>query len=874
MGEVYRATDTNLARQVAIKVLPEAFATDVERLARFDREAKILAALNHPNIAHLYGLERSGGRIALVMELVEGETLADRLTRAALPVDEALAIAQQIAEALEAAHEQSVIHRDLKPANIKLRPDGTVKVLDYGLAKVREPISTAAANVTDAPTITSPAMTSVGIILGTAAYMSPEQARGKPVDKRADIWAFGCVLFEMVTGSRAFEGEDVTETLANVVTKEPDWTRLPKDTPGSIRRLLRRALEKDRRRRLSDAAAARLEIEDAHVEGSQQPSAQVDARLTSRTQLAWAVAGGLLLIGAVSVPLTIVHLRERAQTSQTIRFDVLMPQGATDAGAPPAISPDGKVLVFVARQGGRRQLWLRPLDSTAARVLEGTDDADYPFWSPDSRSIAFFSGGRLRRLNVSGGPPQTILEEPGGGQTLSSARGGTWNQDGVIVFSTAMGPLRRVAAAGGPSIPVTAVDNGEINHRTPSFLPDGRRFVFTVQGAESQSGIYVGSLDTPGHTRLLNTTSSGTFAEPGYLLFLRDGTLMAQRLDIETLGFVGEAFPIAERVGVYNNFSSVFSVSRTGVLAYASGTGGIGSDRQLAWFDRAGKLLERVGSAIPITDVALSPDGKRAAVQWNTANQDIRVVDLVRDSAPSRLTFNPSIEDFPVWSTDGNHILYSSTAGGGQNLYRKLASGAGREEVVLKSAPVKSPTDWSSNFILYEEADPKNREDVWALPLTGDGKPMLVLSGSFSEEQGRLSRDEKWIAYVSDETGTNEVYVQSFPPSGGKWRLSSNGGVTPRWRRDGRELFYLALNRVIMSVDVNASASAFDHGSARPLFEAPVDASNSVATNRYDVSADGQRFLVNASIENADSSAGSSSITLVVNWLANVINKP
>jgi len=874
MGEVYRATDKNLKRQVAIKVLPQAVAADSERLARFQREAEVLASLNHPNIAIIHGLEKSDGVTGLVMELVEGPTLADRIAEGPLSLDDALHVAKQIAEALEAAHERGIIHRDLKPANIKLRPDGAVKVLDFGLAKVTEPTSGMSSSYSLSPTITTPAMTQMGMILGTAAYMSPEQAKGRPADKRTDIWAFACVLFEMLTGQRAFDGEDVTDTLAFVVTREPDWTRLPKDTPVSIRRLIRRALEKDRRRRLSDAADARLEIEDAHVEGAQQPSAQADARVTGRARFAWAVAAGLLLIGAFSVPLTLVHLREPTQTSQTIRFDVLMPQGATDAGAPPAISPDGKILVFVARQGGRRQLWVRPLDSPDARVLEGTDDADYPFWSPDSRSIAFFSGGRLRRLDVSGGPPQTILEEPGGSQTLSTARGGTWNQDGVIVFATAMGPLRRVAAAGGPSTPVTAVDNGEINHRTPSFLPDGRRFVFTVQGGESQSGIYVGSIDTPGHTRLLNTTSSGTFAEPGYLLFLRDGTLMAQRLDIETLGVVGEAFPIAERVGVYNNFSSVFSVSRTGVLAYASGTGGVGSDRQLAWFDRAGKLLERVGSAIPITDVALSPDGQRAAVQWNTANQDIRVVDLVRDSAPSRLTFNPSIEDFPVWSADGNRILYSSTAGGGQNMYWKLASGAGSEEVMLKSAPVKSPTHWSANFILYEEADPKNREDLWALPLTGDRKPMLVLGDSFSEQQGRLSPDEKWIAYVSDETGTNEVYVQSFPPSGGKWQLSSNGGVTPRWRRDGRELFYLALNRVIMSVDLKASASVFDHGSARPLFEAPVDASNSVATNRYDVSADGQRFLVNASIANAGSSAGSSSITLVVNWLANVINKP
>ncbi len=508
MGEVYRATDTHLGRDVAIKVLPEAFAHDAERLARFEREARTLAALNHPNIAAVYGLEKDPA--ALVMELIEGPTLADRIAHGAIPLEEALAIARQIAEALEAAHEHGIIHRDLKPANVKVRSDGTVKVLDFGLAKAMEPAGAGTAIVSQSPTITTPAMTMAGVILGTAAYMSPEQAKGRPADKRSDLWAFGCVLYEMLTGQRAFGGADVTDTLAFVITKEPDWTRLPATTPPSIRRLLRRALEKDRKRRLSDAADARLEIEDDRVDSD----AAHQHRPAKRQRLAWVAAGVFLVIAAVSLPFAVVHVRESVPEERPIRFDVLMPEKVNVVGAPPAISPDGTHLAFAASLGGRTQLWLRRIDSTVVQPLAGTDGADYPFWSPDSRSIAFFAGGKLRKIDASGGPPQTLCDAP-------VSRGGDWNQDGVIVFApTASGPLHRVASSGGTSTPLTMLDvaNGEISHRNPAFLPDGRHFVFMVQAAEDKQGIHVGSLDAPGHSLLLNTASSGAYAAPGYLL--------------------------------------------------------------------------------------------------------------------------------------------------------------------------------------------------------------------------------------------------------------------------------------------------------------------------------------------------------------------
>jgi Tol biopolymer transport system component len=570
-------------------------------------------------------------------------------------------------------------------------------------------------------------------------------------------------------------------------------------------------------------------------------------------------ASVLLVIAAVTMPFAIAHVRENVPEDRTLRFDVPMPEKAITTGTPPVISPDGRHLAFVANQGGRFLLWIRPIDSTIAQPLPGTEGADYPFWSPDSRFIAFFANGSLKKIDASGGPPQTLCPAP-------IPRGGAWSRNDVIVFApAATGPLHRVAASGGMSTPVTELDNQheELNHRDPSFLPDGRHFLFMVQGGDTR-GIQIGSLDAPNHRQLLNTASSGSYAAPGYLLFVRERTLMAQRLDVDTIQLTGEAAPIAENVGTYNAYSSAFSVSDNGVVAYSGGLGGVGSDRQLAWFDRTGKQVERIGAPVAINDVMLSPDQKRAAVQW--AANDIRVVDLVRGGVPSRLTFNASVEDFPVWSPTGDRVLYTSTAGGGQNVYSRIASGAGSEEVVLQSPSVKRPTDWSSNFILYEEDDSKNQADLWVLPLSGERKPRPYLRTPFAEQQARFSPDGKWVAYVSNDTGQSEVNVQSFPEGGGKWQVSTNGGVTPRWRRDGRELFYLAFDRKIMSVEVKTTGTTFDHATAKPLFEAPVDAVNTAATNRYDVSANGQRFLVNASLENNNPT----SITVVVNWLAGV----
>jgi eukaryotic-like serine/threonine-protein kinase len=872
MGEVYRATDTNLGRQVAIKILPDAFAQDPERVARFEREAKTLASLNHPHIAIIHGLEKSQGTYALVIELIEGEDLSQRIARGPIPIDEALPLAKQIAEALEAAHEQGVIHRDLKPANIKVREDGTVKVLDFGLAKLLGPAEAGPSVPKDvaagfsrpdasvSPTITSPAMmTGVGVLLGTAAYMSPEQAKGRAADKRSDIWAYGCVLYEMLTGRRAFDGDHISETLANVLKAEPDWHALPAQTPEPVRRLLRRCLTKDPKARAADASIARIEIDDLQKDTQVDGAMLNHVRRYGRERLGWIVAGCLLLVAIASLVFAFAQFRQPAPDIQPIRFTISAPENATMSGVPAVISPDGRRLAFVATTAGRSQIWIRSIDVTSARPLPGTENADYPFWSPDSRSIAFFAAGKLRKVDASGGPALTLCDAP-------AARGGAWSRDGVIVFApTVPSALYRVSSSGGTAAPLTELDlaNGEISHRDPMFLPDARHFLFFVQGTEGKQGIYLGSLDSKDRPLLLAGTSSGAYAPPGYLLFVREGTLMAQRFDTENFRLTGEASPVADTVGFYNASTGTFSVSENGVLAHSLGN--TADQRQLAWFDRSGKLIERIGSAAPIFDVALSTDRKRAAVQWG--NNDMWVVDLVRGGIASRLTFDPTVEDWPVWSPDGQ-VLFNSTMGGAGDLYSKASSGAGEEVLVLKSAAPKRPTDWSHDgrFIVYDSDDPKTRADIWVLPLFGEKKPEPILRTPFSEQHGRLSPDGKWIAYISDESGRPEVYVQSFPPSGGKWQVSTNGGFTPRWRGDGRELYYLTLERTIMAVDVNPTEPAFEVQQAKPLFVAPVDVVSAAAGNRFDVTADGQRFLINAPVENTTSA--SLGIVVVINWTA------
>jgi eukaryotic-like serine/threonine-protein kinase len=848
MGDVYQATDSKLGRSVAVKFLPEVFTHDNDRSARFEREARVLASLNHPHIAAIYGIEEANQRKFLVMELVPGDTLAERIKRGPIPVDEALNIAKSICDSLEAAHEKGIVHRDLKPSNVKITPQGNVKVLDFGLAKVRE-AEQPRSSLSNSPTLLSNSIP--GTIMGTAAYMSPEQAKGREVDRRTDIFAFGAVLYEMLTGRAAFEGEDVQDILGAVLKSEPDWTRLPSPTPASIHNLLRLCLEKDLKKRRRDAGDVRIDIEQAQSEtlaaASVLPAA---ARIHNRL---WLGLTGVLLIAIAT--LALMHLGESTTGGPSIRFALLPPAKATLGNTPPAISPDGRRIAFAATLDGKTQLWVRPLGSLSAQPLSGTDSADLPFWSPDSRSLAFFADGKLKKIDASGGSPQTLCDAP-------LSRGGSWNRDGVIIFSpNANGPVHRVSSSGGASSAITDVSpEGEVGHRYPVFLPDGRHFLFLAIGGE-KPGIYMGALDSKDRRRLLEGTSAGAYAPPGYILFVREGSVMAQRLDLKSFQLAGEAFPIAEAVGLVNGNVGIFSVSDNEVLVYA----GAGSVRQLAWFDRAGKLVERIGPSLNMQDLALSPDQKRAAVQLIS---DIWIVDLMR-GVLSRLTFNPVVSDYPVWSPDGRQILFNSGRSG-QAIYQKTASGAAADELLFKSNTTNEPTDWSRDgrFILYDSVDPKTFNDIWLLPLSGDRKPEIFLQTPFAELQARFSPEAKWIAYASNESGPFQVYVQSFPPSGGKWQISTNGGLQPRWRADGKELFYMALDRKIMAVDVKARGASFEVSSPKVLFDAPIDIVAPNAANRYDVRPDGQRFLVNAPVESSDTGP----ITVILNWLADAKN--
>jgi Tol biopolymer transport system component len=860
MGEVYRGRDTELNRDVALKVLPELFSVDADRLARFKREAQVLASLNHPNIAAIYGLQDLPGGRALVLELVEGPTLADRITAGPIPLDEALSIARQLALALEAAHEKGIVHRDLKPANVKLRPDGAVKVLDFGLARTFEPAA-ASADAAQSLTLTSPAMTQMGLILGTAAYMSPEQAKGRPADKRSDVWAFGCVLFEMLTGQRAFAGEDVADTLALVLTKEPAWSLLPPETPPSIRRLLRRCLERDRSRRLADIADARLEIDERENE------AKASAGSSGRGRwLPWAVASGVLLL-AILVFADLYLRRAPVQTPAATRF-LIDPPKNTELRGSFAISPDGRRVALRGLCEGKVLLWVRDLESVAARSLAGTEEASSPFWSPDSRFIGFFAGGKLKKIEATGGPAQTLCDVPGAGW------GGSWNAEDVIIFTSREGEaLHRVSAAGGTPEPVTTLDTsrGEISHMHPHFLPDRRHFLYLVVSTQPENaGIRVGSLDSNDTKLLVNTNASGAYAPPGYLLFLRDRTLMAQRFDADRLAIAGAPFPVADDVDRLGPGArlALFSASRTGVLVYRRGSSDAG---QLTWFDRHGKQLGTVGPVANYSVQRLSPDERRvvftgAAPQGG--NYDIWLMDLARGN-PTRLTFEPSAEHNPVWSPDGSRILFTSERDGAANLYQSAASGGGAEELLVKSDFGKLANDWSldGRFILYTELNPKTSVDLWIFPLAGERKPFPFLQTPFDERQGRFSPDGRWIAYASNESGAWQVYVRSFPTSSGQWQVSTNGGAQPQWRRDGRELFYVSADRKLMAVDVTAHGPTFDVGVPRELFVMHISSiSMPGPRNIYTATKDGQRFLVSSLV--GDPSA--SPTTVVLNWTADL----
>ena len=717
MGEVYRGHDTKLNRSVALKILPDAFASDPDRLARFKREAQVLASLSHSNIGSIFGFEETDTVHALVLELIEGPTLADRLAHGPLAVDDALPVARQIADALDAAHAQGIVHRDLKPANIKIRPDGTVKVLDFGLAKaVAGEHSTA--SVMQSPTITSPALTQLGVILGTAAYMSPEQARGKPADKRSDIWAFGAVLYEMLTGKRAFEGDDISDTLANILKTEPDWSVLPADTPHSIRRVLRHCLEKDPRRRTHDIADARLDLDERDIAATAAPLPS-KPRLVTVERVAWA------LLVATLAGLIAYGVRRPSPAPQVVRFQIDPPEGGSfgsndgvgraDGTSGGAISPDGTQLVFVGTDKAQRtQLWLRRLDSFTSRPLAGTDNAMLPFWSPDSRSVGFYAAGKLQRFEMSDGAVHTIADAPG------VPRGATWGSGDVIVFSVGTPPrLARVPARGGDVTALAVSENGL--GQFPLFLPDGRSFLFIGRPPSKELfGVLIGSIEPGFETRrVIIDANPGNFAfaPPDRLLFTRGDRLMQQPFDLNRMELTGEATPVIEQV-LYNPGSrrADFSVSVNGVLAFRSSTN---RSNQFAWFDRTGKLLETIGPVGNFRTPDLSPDGQRLA--YGDVNQrDIWIFDLSRRIS-SRFTSGAGNETAPVWFPDGSRIAYRSDQGG---MFEKDVTGTGAERVLLKEQ-VNGPAQVSADgkWILYFTVTPGGDQDVYVLPTTGDRTP-------------------------------------------------------------------------------------------------------------------------------------------------------
>ena len=850
MGEVYRARDTTLDRDVALKVLPEAFAGDPDRLARFVREAKTLAALNHPHIAHIHGLDESDGVRTLVLEFVDGPTLEDRIAQRPIPIQEALTIARQIADALEAAHEQGIVHRDLKPANIKVRPDGTVKVLDFGLAKALDP-TTGAPEMTASPTITSPVpMTGLGVILGTAAYMSPEQARGRTVDRRTDLWAFGCVLFEMITGRRVFPGATMSDTIAAVLERSPDWTALPPATPPPVRHILTRCLEKDPKRRWRDIGDVRIELDDA---ATWQPRDDSAPRKTSRAgeRAAWAV---LVAVTAV-VAAVVTPMFRRAPAAAEVRFNLLFPRGVAADFAQLALSPDGQQIV-VAPSFGLQQptpLWLRPLASTSGRLLTGTEGATFPFWSPDGTSIAFFADQKLKRFDINSEAIKILAEAP-------VARGGAWQTDDTILFApNAAGPLFRVPATGGQPAVATRLETGQNDHRAPFILPDGKHFLYYARGTPQVRGVHVARLDGTETKRLLDADGAAVYARSGHLLFARQFELMAQSFDATRLALDGEAFRVAEGVAVNPGISlASLSASASGPIAY--GTESV-RRTQFTWFDRSGRRLETVGTPDQRTlaNPSLSPDGSRLAFSRVVGgNWDVWLMDM--QGAVSKVTSALALDSNPIWSHDSRQIFYQSNPS--NILSRSIAEGT-PEQSLLRDRTMVYPSDVSPDgrVLLYTRANGLST-DLWYVPLGADPTPQPFRETAFQERDGQFSPDGEWVAYQSNDAGHFEIYLQPFPGPGDRMQVSAGGGQHVRWARSGSELFYIGPDQRLTAVRVTVGANGKAVlGTPVALFRVELD-SSFLTRQQYVVSPDGQRFLINAATDAIDPP----SLTLMLNW--------
>ena len=869
MGEVYRARDTRLDRIVAIKVLPDHLASRAELRERFDREARTVANLNHPHICTLHDIGSQDGIDYLVMEYLEGETLAERLKKGPLPLEQVLQYAIEISDALDKAHRKGVTHRDLKPANIMLTKSGA-KLLDFGLAKFK--VSPAASPLSQLPTAND-TITARGTILGTLQYMAPEQLEGKEADARTDIFAFGVVVYEMATGRKAFEGKSQASLIAKILETDPaPISSLQPMTPRTLDRLVKKCLAKEPEKRWQ--AASDICDEFKWIDESGSPAgmpAPVVARRKVRERLSWAAAAALFL---TTIGFGAAYLARPSGEAVAVRFFISPPEKATfESGTFPfdfgVISPDGRRLAFTAKNAsGKGLLWVRPLDTLAPQALQGTDDAAFPFWSMDSRSIAFFAQGKLKRIDVAGGPSQTLCDAANG-------RGGTWNRDGVILFApNTNGPLYRVKSAGGEPLAVTKLTQ-QSSHRFPSFLPDGRHFLYFVIGPPENSGVFAGTLDSNESKRLLAADTKGLYSAPGYLLFMRQGILLRQSFDPKKLELSGDPTPVAEEVGGGSGQDvGAFSVSENGVLTYRNGPRTTGNV-QLAWFDRAGKPVETSGTPGPYRGVDVSPDGTRIAVHRHDGNGgDIWLFESARRGTMLRFTFDASQDNsMPIWSPDGSRIVFGSLRNGKWGLYQKPANGTGREELLVESDSPKMPMSWSPDgkFIVYWVNDPKTGSDVWVLPLAGDRKPVPFLQSPFSETWPQISPDGKWIAYTSNETGRNEIYVRPFPTGEGKWQISTNGGTFSRWRGDSKELFYMGVASLgkMISVKVNPAGPTFEYGDPVELFDSGyVNFTHGLNYHTYAVSPDGQRFLIPRPESTGTGDAASAPITVVLNWTA------
>ena len=867
MGEVFRARDSKLGRDVAIKVLPTEMSQDPERLARFDREARTLATLQHANVASIYGFEAAGATRFLVMELADGEDLSERMDRGAMPVEDVVALAIQLAQGLAAAHAVGIIHRDLKPANIKISFDGKLKILDFGLARSYGADEGTDSALEHSPTLT--AMTQPGIILGTAAYMSPEQARGARVDHRADIWAFGVVVFGMLTGRRVFEGDTVSDTLAGVLRADVPWDQLPKDTPPTLRRLLKRCLERDPSRRLQSIAEARIALEDLKAGRSDETAPPVTAGASRfrRERLVWiaAVAALAAAFGALAV------LRKPAPPLPVVQSTLLPPKGWDFAPASPfAVSSDGSRIAFVAvarpenelAASGSNSLWIRDLEKPEARRLTDTSGNAYPFWSPDGRWLGFFADGKLNKIEASGGPVIPICDGTDG-------RGGAWSSDGVIIFQKSWSEgLMRVAAGGGTPELLTTLnkEHFEIAHRWPSFLPDGRHFLYfvvsTTDPASSEySGIYLGSLDDDESRLLLKSESRAVYAQR-HLLYRAGSTLMARPFDVSALRFTGDPVPVSTDIpgGAISWGGAQFGASANGVLVHMRGAGA--TSTELKWRGLDGRILGTIGNPDGYQEYSLSHDGKRLAVSIGQNTSDIWIIDL-ESRMRSRFTFDPADERTPQWSPNDDRVAFSSLREVEGRIFVRPTSGQGDATLLYTANAQIDLTDWSHDgqLIFFNRVSADNGSEIWTIDMrTSEAAPLM--SGHWYED-AHQSPDGRWLAFTSDESGKQEVYVQPFPEATGRWMVSSDGAAgdasEPRWRDDERELFYLRAGSIV-SVPVKGEGT-FSIGEPRPLFNV------SVATTSagFEVGNEGQRILTNELPPTDQSKIGA---RLIQNWVS------